>query len=231
LGATLAGVWPFRSAIATSRRCWRMEAPRSATQPRSVGCRPMPPIWNSRFGVIRGRAPGRGGWTRPTSRSKASGPACVVRSTASASVIGLSLSAERNAAAAKPSFRKAPAQPRTVNPRTIAVDKSPATPRAVAGMKRAGELRRFSRLRQCKCLDIVEQDHRRIKFAPFARRALEKQSGQDRWQGDAGQDGRRRAVLRSVAGHGCRLIPHARRERWDPLALAPVSTLGLHAVA
>jgi len=56
------------------------------------------------------------------------------------------------------------AQPHTVNPRTITVDKNPAYPRAVADMKRAGQLWRFSRLRQCKYLNnIVEQDHRRIK--------------------------------------------------------------------
>ena len=74
------------------------------------------------------------------------------------------LSARRDAAAAKRLFRKARAQPHTVNPRTITVDKNPAYPRAVADMKRAGELWRFSRLRQCKYLNnIVEQDHRRIK--------------------------------------------------------------------
>ena len=51
-----------------------------------------------------------------------------------------------------------------MNPRTITVDKNPAYPRAAADMKRAGQLWRFSRLRQCKYLnDIVEQDHRRIK--------------------------------------------------------------------
>ncbi len=51
-----------------------------------------------------------------------------------------------------------------MNPRTITVDKNPAYPRAVADMKRDGELWRFSRLRQCKYLNnIVEQDRRRIK--------------------------------------------------------------------
>ncbi len=74
------------------------------------------------------------------------------------------LSARRDAAAAKRFFRKALAQPHTVNPRTITVDKNPAYPRVVANMKRVGELWRFSRLRQCKYLNnIVEQDHRRIK--------------------------------------------------------------------
>ncbi len=74
------------------------------------------------------------------------------------------LSAQRDAASAQWFFRKAPAQPHTVNPRTITVDKNPAYPRAVADMKRAGELWRFSRLRQRKYLNnIVEQDHRRIK--------------------------------------------------------------------
>ncbi len=61
-------------------------------------------------------------------------------------------------------FRKALAQPHTVNPRTITVNKNAAYPRAAADMKRAGDLWRFSRLRQCKYLNnIVEQDHRRIK--------------------------------------------------------------------
>ncbi len=74
------------------------------------------------------------------------------------------LSVRRDAAAAKRFFRKALAQPHTVNPRTITIDKNPAYPRAAADMKRAGQLWRFSRLRQCKYLNnIVEQDHRRIK--------------------------------------------------------------------
>ena len=71
------------------------------------------------------------------------------------------LSAQRDAATAKRFFRRALAQPHTVNPHTITVDKNPAYPRAVMDMQRAGELWRFSRLRQCKY--IVEQDHRRIK--------------------------------------------------------------------
>jgi IS6 family transposase len=74
------------------------------------------------------------------------------------------LSAQRDADAAKRFFRKALAQPHTVNPRTITVDKNPAYPRAVTEMKRDGELWRFSRLRHCKYLNnIVEQDHRGIK--------------------------------------------------------------------
>ncbi len=73
------------------------------------------------------------------------------------------LSVRRDAAAAKRFFRKALAQPHTGNPRTITVDKNPAYPKAVAGMKRDGDLWRFSRLRQCKYLNnVVEQDHRRI---------------------------------------------------------------------
>ncbi len=74
------------------------------------------------------------------------------------------LSAQRDAASAKRFFRKALSQPHTVNPRTITVDKNPAYPRAVADMKRAGKLWRFSKPRQRKYLNnIVEQDHRRIK--------------------------------------------------------------------
>jgi len=48
------------------------------------------------------------------------------------------LAARRDTAAAKRFFRKALAQPHTVNPRTLTVDKNPAYPRAVAEMKRDG---------------------------------------------------------------------------------------------
>ena len=74
------------------------------------------------------------------------------------------LSARRDAEAAKRFFRKALAQPHTVNPRTITVDKNAAYPKATAEMKKAGELWRRSRLRQVKYLNnIVEQDHRFVK--------------------------------------------------------------------
>ena len=73
------------------------------------------------------------------------------------------LSTTRDAAAAKRFLCKALRQPHTVNPRTITVNKNPAHPRTVRDMKRAGRLWRFSRLRQCKYLNIVEQDHHRIK--------------------------------------------------------------------
>jgi hypothetical protein len=48
------------------------------------------------------------------------------------------LSAKRDAEAAKRFFRKALAQPHTVNPRTITVDKKAADPKAAAEMKRDG---------------------------------------------------------------------------------------------
>ncbi len=65
------------------------------------------------------------------------------------------LSAKRDAAAAKRFFRKALRQPHTANPRSITVDKNPAYPRAVAEMKRDGDLWRFSRLRRAKFLNNV----------------------------------------------------------------------------
>jgi IS6 family transposase len=74
------------------------------------------------------------------------------------------LSAKRDTEAAKRFFRKALAQPHTVNPRTITVDKNAAYPKAAAEMKKDGELWRCSRLRQAKYLNnIVEQDHRNVK--------------------------------------------------------------------
>jgi transposase, IS6 family len=78
------------------------------------------------------------------------------------STIDFRLSVRRDAEAVERFFRKA--QARTVNPRTITVDKNPAYLAAVAKMKRDGELWRCSRLRRCKYLNtIVERDHRRIK--------------------------------------------------------------------
>jgi transposase-like protein len=74
------------------------------------------------------------------------------------------LSAKRDAEAAKRFFRKALAQPHTVNPRTITVDKNAAYPKAAVEMKKDGELWRRSRLRQVKYLNnIVEQYHRNVK--------------------------------------------------------------------
>ncbi len=74
------------------------------------------------------------------------------------------LLAKRDAEAAKRFFRKALAQPHTVSPCTIAVDKNPAYPCAVEQLKEDGELWRFPRLRQCKFLNnIVEQHQRRVK--------------------------------------------------------------------
>ena len=74
------------------------------------------------------------------------------------------LSARRDAAAAKRFLRKALAQPHSVNPRTIIVDKNACYPRAITEMKRDGQLWRCSKLRQVKYLNnIIEQDHRRIK--------------------------------------------------------------------
>ena len=118
--------------------------------------------WNSGSGGICGRALAPGGWTT-TSRSRASGPTCIALSTASVRPL-TSSAAKRDAAAAKRFFRKALAQPHTINPRTITVDRNPAYPRATAEMKQAGELWRFSRRPVCKYLNnIVEQDHRRMK--------------------------------------------------------------------
>jgi IS6 family transposase len=73
------------------------------------------------------------------------------------------LSAKRDAGAAKRFFCKALAQPHAVNPRTVTVDKNPAYPKAIVELKEDSELWHHSRLRQSKYLNIVEQDHRRIK--------------------------------------------------------------------
>jgi IS6 family transposase len=61
-------------------------------------------------------------------------------------------------------FQKALKQPHTVDPTTIAVDKSAAHPAAARAMKREESLWRFVKLRQVKFLNnFVAQGHRRIK--------------------------------------------------------------------
>src|SRR6202790_4867120 len=79
------------------------------------------------------------------------------------------LSAKRDAAAAKRFFRKALAQPHTVNPRTITVDKNPAYPKSVTKRKKEGELGRPSRRRREKSLkNMAEKNHRRKNLWPRA---------------------------------------------------------------
>src|SRR4051794_40647040 len=74
------------------------------------------------------------------------------------------LTAKRDAAAAKRFFRKALSSSGNPVPRVINVDKNPAFPSAVEGLKAEGVLPRRVRLRQCKYLNnIVEQDHRTVK--------------------------------------------------------------------
>jgi len=81
----------------------------------------------------------------------------------SGQTIDFPLSAKRDAEAAKRLFRKALAQPHTVNPRTITVDENAAYPKAAAETQKNGELWRCSRPRQIKYLNnIVEQDHRHV---------------------------------------------------------------------
>src|ERR1700761_239602 len=91
------------------------------------------------------------------------------------------LSAKLDAEAAKRFFRKALAQPHTVNPRTITVDKNAAYPKAAAEMKKDGELWRRSRLRQVKYLNnIIEQDHRRGDWCKTGVRRQQRLAGKSR---------------------------------------------------
>src|SRR5215467_6477889 len=74
------------------------------------------------------------------------------------------LTARRDAAAAKRFLRMALAASGNPVPRVMNVDKNPAYPSAVEGLKAEGALPRRVRLRQCKYLNnVVEQDHRTVK--------------------------------------------------------------------
>ena len=88
-------------------------------------------------------------------RSRDGGCICIAPSTVCGQTIDFLLSAKRDAEAAKRFFRKALAQPHTVNPRTITVDKNAAYPKAATEMKKDGELWRRSRLRQVKYLNNI----------------------------------------------------------------------------
>ena len=74
------------------------------------------------------------------------------------------LTTKRDAAAAKRFLRKALTAPGNPVPRVMNVDKNPAYPAAVEGLKAEGVLPRRVRLRPCKYLsNVVEQDHRTVK--------------------------------------------------------------------
>ena len=74
------------------------------------------------------------------------------------------LSAKRDAAAAKRFLQKALCSPGHPRPRVINVDRNPSYPKAIAELKRTGELGRRCRCRPIRYLNnIVEQDHRAVK--------------------------------------------------------------------
>ena len=78
--------------------------------------------------------------------------------------IDFMLSARRDKRAARRFFRQALGRENTRNPREIVTDRLTSYPGALRGMKRAGELWRFTRHRRGRWLNnLVEQDHRRIK--------------------------------------------------------------------
>ncbi len=78
--------------------------------------------------------------------------------------IDLLLIAKRDKKAAKRFFRRALGRGHTRHPREVVTDRLRSYPGALRGMKRQGELGRFTRHRRGRWLNNrVEQDHRRIK--------------------------------------------------------------------
>lgn len=78
--------------------------------------------------------------------------------------IEFSLSAKRDAAAAKRFFQRALQAPGHPRPRVVNVDGNPSYPKIIAELKRERTLGRRCRCRTCPYLNnIVEQDHRAIK--------------------------------------------------------------------
>jgi transposase-like protein len=135
-------------------RCWRIAGSRSTT-PRCIAESRSPGLCGDTGAAVRRYLrPCTGSWRVDETYIKVRGVwTYLYRAVDSlGQTIGFLPPARRDAAATKRFFRKALAQPHTVNPRTITVDKNPAYPLAATEMKQAGELWRFSRLRQCKCL-------------------------------------------------------------------------------
>jgi IS6 family transposase len=74
------------------------------------------------------------------------------------------LTAKRDMAAAKRFLRKAMDASGNPMPRVINVDKNPAYPAAIEGLKGDGSIPSRVVLRQCKYLNnLIEQDHRTVK--------------------------------------------------------------------
>jgi transposase-like protein len=74
------------------------------------------------------------------------------------------LTAKRDTAAAKLFLRRAIEASGNAMPRVMNVDKNPAYPAAVEGLKADGAIPRRVALRQCKYLNnMIEQDHRTVK--------------------------------------------------------------------
>jgi IS6 family transposase len=81
-----------------------------------------------------------------------------------AQTIDFLLTSKRDAAAAKRFFRKVFRSSNNPISRVINVDKNPAYPAAIRGLKRESILPRRVRMRQCRYLNnIVEQEHRSVK--------------------------------------------------------------------
>ena len=82
----------------------------------------------------------------------------------SGQTIDFRLSAKRDKKAARRLFRQALARENTRNPQVIVTDRLRSYPGALRGMKRDGELGRFTRHRRGRWLtNRVEPDHRRVK--------------------------------------------------------------------
>jgi transposase-like protein len=73
------------------------------------------------------------------------------------------LTAKRDTATAKRFRRRAIEASGNAMPRVMNVDKNPAYPAAVEALKADGAIPRRVALRQCKYLNMMEQDHRTVK--------------------------------------------------------------------
>jgi IS6 family transposase len=105
-----------------------------------------------------------GGWTRLTSKSRASGSICILAVDSKGNTLNFMLSAKRNGKAAARFFRKVLKAQHTQAPRVINADKNAAYPVAIGALKAEETIDQETQLRQNKNLNnLVEQDHRNIK--------------------------------------------------------------------
>ena len=143
-----------------SKNSWRNVGWRWITPPSTAGSSNIAPSWKRHFIGASVRCGSAGGWTRRTSRSRASGAICIARWIRQGQTIDFLLTEHRDKEAALRFLKKAIR--RNGVPEKITIDGSDANEAAIKSYNE--EHGTTIIIRQVKYLNnIVEQDHRGVK--------------------------------------------------------------------